>query len=352
MGIKRKFLHLLPVYRSKDAIMDELNNLNNKLESLEKSIKDLDGKNEYMFFLLQHIENETDLETKKRVFQSMPKASGNTRDFQIVANYILQRVKRICDDNNISFSLDGGTLLGAVRHKGFIPWDDDIDISIMHEDYYRLEKLINQDEELVMKRYYRFLAKGTQASYITKIKLKESDLFYIDVFPRNSYYTRPEDLEAAWKGLTDLEKNYKLELNEVFKNYGFGHIFFDVKPRECSKLDQPVIRLEKDYQKHFQDNNSLKEGIQYCCLGIENDHVPFIKQALQPSDLYLPFQKNTIVFEGERYSCFNDYYSWLDMWYGDYWSLPREIEQTHSEELASFSESDRAIIERIKQFYN
>ena len=48
--------------------------------------------------------------------------------------------KRVCDENNLRYYAIGGTCLGAIRHKGFIPWDDDIDVAMPWEDYQRLRR--------------------------------------------------------------------------------------------------------------------------------------------------------------------------------------------------------------------
>ena len=60
-------------------------------------------------------------------------------------------IKRICDKHNLILMLSGGSALGAVRHKGFIPWDDDIDLMMPRDDY---DKFIDLFEEELGEKYY------------------------------------------------------------------------------------------------------------------------------------------------------------------------------------------------------
>ena len=77
---------------------------------------------------------------------------------------ILDELKRICNENGLTYYLGSGSLLGAVRHKGYIPWDDDIDIWMVREDYDKLMNLL-KDRDIEKADWFSLLDESTEGYY-------------------------------------------------------------------------------------------------------------------------------------------------------------------------------------------
>ncbi|WP_244609349.1 LicD family protein [Bifidobacterium moukalabense] len=91
---------------------------------------------------------ETSLDARKRFFLDLPKAEGDIGLLQAALSRMLNDFADICNANGITrYWLVGGTLLGAVRHHGFIPWDDDLDLGIMRDDLDRLEQALESNPD-------------------------------------------------------------------------------------------------------------------------------------------------------------------------------------------------------------
>ncbi len=117
---------------------------------------------------------------------SMPPATGFLREKQLASLKILKIVAEFCKKEKITYWLEFGTLLGALRHKGFIPWDDDIDIGMLRDDFERFVDLFNQkntNEDIEAIWFYH----GDEYNLL-KVQHKKIDGVWVDIFVRDLGY--------------------------------------------------------------------------------------------------------------------------------------------------------------------
>lgn len=121
------------------------------------------------------------------------------RGLQLVLLELLVEIDRICNEHGIKYGIDGGTLLGAVRHKGFIPWDDDLDIVMTRSEYTKLREACKTG--LDSSRYFfqdhttdphyrwgygRIRRKGSEFVRVGQEHMKMKTGIFLDIFPRDN----------------------------------------------------------------------------------------------------------------------------------------------------------------------
>ena len=130
-----------------------------------------------------------------------------TRRIQLKELEILKVFQDICKRHNLRYFAIGGTCLGAVRHKGFIPWDDDVDVAMPYEDYVKFLELAKSDlpehYEIITLNYakshwFSYFSKfhDARTTFIERPRMKFKDAYFgvfIDIFPMHGY---PENKAA------------------------------------------------------------------------------------------------------------------------------------------------------------
>ena len=117
--------------------------------------------------------------------------TAQTKELWAVLLDLLNEFDRVCKKNNIHYFLDLGSMLGAVRHKGFVPWDEDIDISLLRKDYDRLMEMssIGQNATrvfllifMLMIQYRRTILKRL-SSFIQNVRKFGKEGFFLLILP-------------------------------------------------------------------------------------------------------------------------------------------------------------------------
>lgn len=326
MGIRNFLKRILPSYRTERRMTEEM-------EKLRGDLREMSKKNEMLFWNAMMQPGETMQQTKERVYLNMPKATGRLRNIQLAENYILQRVKKLCDENGIDFFLMGGTLLGAIRHKGFIPWDNDVDIGMLQSDFIRFKNVICEDTELNCNYYYNYKT-GVK---IAKVKFRQDEVFYIDIFLFDFIDGTEVNIDTAWKLTREANEIHRQKILELSQPYISS---YTIRPLKNKRID---CELEKFESRQKAEMKFIGKG-DYLCETVDSPYWSRDPRGVRHvSDCY-PLLKDEVEFEGERYSVWRSYKEALYDFLGDYWSLPFSVSEPHTTEFDEGLEKAQALI--------
>ena len=233
---------------------------------------------------------------------------------------LLDHFVEVCEKNGLKYYLGGGSVLGAIRHKGMIPWDDDIDINMPRDDYEKLQKLPDSvwgytyrlSSWKNTKRYrYDFLKlEALNTTLIEKIHPDYVGGLFIDIFPLDKY---PADDCYITKMENDLTREYTRLINCVIKN-----------DNECKSLFELIVLKVK---RLFYNHKRTVEEIERIAMAsggkgemIADFHNYFYCHGGWPANWFGDGVKKE--FEGRMYFVPSDWDSFLTHMYGDYMTPP------------------------------
>lgn len=253
-------------------------------------------------------------------------------DIQFQSLEILKKVHDFCLTNGIRYSLAYGTLIGAIRHKGFIPWDDDIDIIMPRPDYDRfcstfqvegLSLLSEKNSDYYLNYCRVFDTVHTGSTTLLPIAKDYTGGVWIDVFPADGV---SDDKEEFVHNVNVIKKNWMLQLR-----YRYSLATLRDIARTCSFKDFLIllaIKLSGQGRKQLDRNNDIiRRNAVRLTFGSTShwSQLAVLDDGARNYQLLEDFEETIDApFEGHTFKIMKGYDRVLRNIYGDYFQLPPE----------------------------
>lgn len=247
---------------------------------------------------------------KEAFFKALPKAEGSVRLIQEMELYLLSQFARLCAEYGLKYWLTDGSLLGAVRHEGFVPWDDDMDVGMPRVDFERLKEALKDNEHFRIVDYY-CLFEPRWFSKISKfVELDSGSSVFIDLFPYDYYDA--ETLQEARAQYHERRAGLVSELEKLIPTLKCRYQDVQVEdPEDKAALDEVFAKFVSGYPKSGQWMGWSVE------IWESEARIGF------PKDVIFPCGER--IFEGLPVSVPADADAWLQQVYGEYMEFPRDV---------------------------
>lgn len=246
------------------------------------------------------------------------------REIQLEEVKLLSYFDQFCKKHDLKYSLVYGTLIGAARHKGFIPWDDDIDVAMPRPDYEKLLLLNKSFNRGAIKLIADDLDHSLDATYAAVINCdivcenmysttKRSQFLWIDIFPVDGFVEDTGKMEEIYKQSQFLQKVVSLASAKLFKGKTVFHMLGKLVLSPLCRLYgvNRCLRKMDSLAKTYPYEKSKYVGVIAWGEGV--------KEKLLKKD----FENMTkIEFEGEFFSVMSCWKQYLKNMYDDYTQLP------------------------------
>ena len=134
----------------------KIDTLQTEIINLRKRVEILDAQNKMLIYAGFNVDKLNRSELMMDLYSKMPTPSDSLIKIQKAETCLLYEIDKICTKNDIRYWVYGGTLIGVIRHQGFIPWDDDIDIAMPVDDFNKFKSAIQSHPNIYLEQFYIF----------------------------------------------------------------------------------------------------------------------------------------------------------------------------------------------------
>ena len=243
--------------------MIAIDKLQKQLDVMQKELEDMSTRDMCTFWARTSEWKAVSDSEKLAFWSDFPKATGDLRIIQNANALLLKKLRKICDELDIKFWLHGGTLVGALRHSGFVPWDDDIDVAMMRKDFDLLLQYLERNDTYTVLFYY-YIGIGARSYRFKNTKIRSDN--FIDIFVYDEYDLENKTLLECWRGLTQKKGNLTYLGNEACRNLG-------LYPSDPLLINEPELRrkLDKLFQSYINFTQSKHDSV-YIVWGMDNNY--------------------------------------------------------------------------------